>query len=92
MIATVASILIAVWIYRASMAAHKNPWVWISLCIVTFYVSMQLWSSLLLKPIYGRQFYEHSMSTALTIETTSVLFGAIIIALIRFKFLRTQIQ
>ncbi len=88
MIATVASIFVAYWIFKSSMAAKKNPWVWISICIVSFYVSMQIWSSIILKPMYGKQFYEHSMSTALTIEGTSVLIGLIIISLIRFKFLK----
>ncbi len=90
MIATIASILVAYWIFHASVSAKKNPWVWISICIVAFYACMQIWSSLVLKPFYGRQFYEHTMGTALTIEVTSVIFGLLVISLIRFKLLKKR--
>lgn len=92
MISTVASLFIAYWIYQSSISARENPWKWIIISLVVFYASMQTWSSLVLKPLYGREFYQHSMGTAVTIEGSSVLIGLLIVALIRFKFILRKLD
>ena len=87
MFATIASLLVAFWFYKSAVSAEKNPFKWIAVGLIVFYSTMQFWSSLILKPIMGREFYQHSIGTALTIELSAILVGIAVVAFIRFKFL-----
>ena len=84
MFATIASLLVAFWFYRSAVSAEKNPFKWIALGLIVFYATMQFWSSVILKPIMGREFYQHSISTALTIEISAVLVGIAVVAFINY--------
>ena len=52
-----------------------------------FYLTMQLWSTLVLKPIMGKSFGEHPIETALTIELSSVVVGVVVLAVVRARYL-----
>ena len=87
MFAAIASILIVVWLYKSAVNAKKNPWPLTGAGIVLFYITMQLWSTLILKPIMGKSFAGHSIGIALTIEISSIVVGILILALVRARYL-----
>ena len=83
------TILVAIWFYNAARKAGKrNVWQWVALAVVTYYVVGVTWVYAVLKPLLGRGFQVHSMTTGLAIEISGVLVGLLVLALIRAKLLR----
>ena len=44
MFATIATIILAYWLYSSTVGTGVNTWATIGVGIVTFYITMQLWS------------------------------------------------
>jgi hypothetical protein len=90
MFATIASILIVVWLYKSAVNAKKNPWPLTGAGIVLFYITMQLCSTLILKPIMGKSVVGHTIhddGVAMAIEISSIVVGIIVLALVRTRYL-----
>lgn len=61
MFAAIPSILIVVWLLKSAINAKKNPWPLTGTSTLLFYITMQLWSTLVLKPIMDKSFGGHSI-------------------------------
>ena len=87
MFAAIPSILIVVWLLKSAINAKKNPWPLTGASTVLFYITMQLWSTLVLKPIMDKSFGGHSIREPLTIEISSIVAGIVVLAFVRARYL-----
>ncbi len=93
MFATIATIILVVWLYRSTAGTGVNPWPVIGVGLVSFYAALQLWSVTIGRLIIGKnQVAQHSMGAALTVELSSIAVGVIVVVLIKRLFFKKKTQ
>ncbi len=85
MIGAIAILLIAFWYYKTAEARRLPALPWIVGGVLVYYLGFALWMYLLLKPLLGVHFKDHSVWLGLAMDLSSVLAGAALAALFRAK-------
>lgn len=87
MFATIAPIVLAVWLYRVSVSSGLPPWKPVIVGVVAFYATMEACGLVLTRMLIGKsQVNLHSMGYALTVEISAVIVGLVVVILIRRFF------
>ncbi len=85
MIGAVAILLIAFWYYKTAENANLPVLPWVAGGVIVYYAGFLSWMYLVLRPLLGGQFKEHSFLLGITMDITAVLAGAALSALFRGK-------
>ncbi len=80
-------ILIAVWFFMSAKQANKNPYLWVTTGVISFYIFSISCLYGMIKPVLGHAFSIHRMKTGIAIKASALVFGVLMGALIRWKFL-----
>jgi hypothetical protein len=83
MIGALAILLVAFWYYNTAEKASLPALQWIIGGVVVYYAGFLGWMYLLLKPMLGGQFKEHSFLLGITMDVSAVLAGIALSALFR---------
>ena len=81
-------LLVAFWFYTSALKVGKDPWLWLSIGVLSYYATRVFWTYLIVKPIMGKGFFNHSMAVGTGIELSAILAGSAVAALIRLKVIR----
>lgn len=90
MIGAIAVLLIAVWFYRTANRLQLPPLAWVVGGVIAYYAGFVVWLYLILKPLLGDAFRNHSFLLGLGMDVSSVLVGVSVAALFRWKILLRQ--
>ncbi len=83
----IGAIFIAVWFFNSAKRAKKNPYLWVTIGVISFYIFSVFCLYGMIKPVLGHAFFIHRMKTGIAIKATALVFGVLMAALIRWKFL-----
>jgi hypothetical protein len=87
MIAGLIAFLAAVWFYQSALKVGKPAVNWMIIGGVAFYAAMLVWTYLIMHPLLGRTFENHSFGLGLTIELSGALVGAVAVWKIHRRWL-----
>lgn len=90
MIGTITSLLIGYWFYQSAKKNAKDPFKWLVLGMVYYYGTRIIWTYLIIRPMMGRSFYNHSILTGALIEISAIVVGVIVAALIHKRYITIQ--
>lgn len=91
MFATIATVLLVIWLYRSTAGTGVNPWPLVGVGLVSFYAAMQIWSVTIGRMLIGKnQVAQHSMGYALTVELSAIAVGVIVVLVIKRLFFSTK--
>jgi hypothetical protein len=83
----IGAILIAIWFFNSAKRANKNPYLWVIVGIISFYIFSIFCLYGILKPFLEHAFFIHHMKTGIAIKASALIFGVLMGALIHWKFL-----
>ncbi len=87
MIGALAILLIAFWFYKTAENLNLPVLPWVAGAVIVYYGGFLGWMYLVLKPMLGGQFKEHSFLLGITMDITAVLAGVALAALFRAKIM-----
>ncbi len=87
MIGALAILLIAFWFYKTAENLNLPVLPWVAGGVIVYYAGFLSWMYLVLKPMLGGQFKEHSFLLGITMDITAVLAGVALAALFRAKIM-----
>ncbi len=90
MIGTITSLLVGYWFYQSAQKVNENPFRWLAVGMIFYYGTRIVWTYAIVRPLMGQSFYQHSMMTGAIIESTAILVGVIVVALIHRRFLASR--
>lgn len=85
MIGAIAILLIAFWYYKTAEARRLPALPWIAGGILVYYSGFALWMYVLLQPLLGPRFKDHTLWLGLAMDCSSVIAGAALSALFRVR-------
>ena len=88
----IGAILIAIWFFISAKRAKKNPYLWVTVGVISFYIFGIFWIYGIIKPVLGHAFFIHRMKTGIAIKASGLVVGILAGALIRWKFLGNTIH
>jgi hypothetical protein len=77
----------AVWFYLTAERLKLPALAWAVAGVLVYYGGFLLWMYVVLRPLMGGNFQAHGFATGIGMDLTSILFGALCMALFRFKVL-----
>lgn len=87
MIGMITSLVVAFWFYHSAKKVKKDALKWLAGGMVCYYGARIVWTYLVIKPLMGRSFYDHSVMTGALIEFSAIFIGVIFVGLIYWRFL-----
>ena len=77
----------AVWFYRTAERLGLPGLAWAIGGVLVYYGGFLFWMYAVLRPVMGGRFQTHGFWTGIGMDLTSILFGSLCVALLRFKVL-----
>ena len=77
----------AVWFHRTAERLGLPGLAWAAGGILVYYGGFLFWMYAVVRPILGSRFQTHGFAVGIGMDLTSILFGALCMALFRFKVL-----
>lgn len=88
----IGAIFIAVWFFVSAKQVNKNPYLWVTIGVISYYVFSIFCLYGIIKPVLGHAFFIHRMKTGIAIKASALVFGVIMGTLIRWKFLSKRMN
>ncbi len=86
----IGAIFIAVWFFNSAKHTEKNPYLWVTIGVISYYIFSIFCLYGIIKPVLGHAFFIHHMKTGIAIKASALAFGVLMSALIRWKFLANK--
>ena len=86
----IGAIIIAVWFFNSAKRAKKKPYLWVTIGVISYYIFSIFCLYGMIKPVLGHAFFIHRMKTGIAIKASALVFGVLMSALIRWKFLTNK--
>jgi len=86
----IGAILIAIWFFNSAKYAKKNPYLWATIGVISYYIFSVFYIYGIIKPVLGHTFFIHRMKTGIAIKASALVFGVLMAVLIRWKFLANK--
>lgn len=82
--------LLCYWFYQTATRMKLNPLQWVIGALIIFYGVRFAWTFVVLKPVMGAAFRNHSMLAGILIELSGAIIAAAITALFHAKVMVKQ--
>jgi len=92
MIGAIAILLTAFWFYKTAEKYSLPALQWVFGGVIVYYAGFLCWMYLVLRPMLGGRFKEHSFLLGMTMDITAVLAGVALAALFRNKVMTKRGQ
>jgi len=90
MIGIIAIFLLAYWIYRTAQELKLPAFQWVLGAVIVYYLGFAAWMYLVLGPLMGSTFKNHSLFQGLAMDVSAVLVGACLAWLFRSRIMLKQ--